>query len=74
MRWAARDLERAKRSDKRPLISVRFVGRDRKSIVLLEGSQASPSRPSGKGQCESKDVRMVRSGLRQGLRDSDFLK
>jgi hypothetical protein len=34
----------------------------RKSIILFEGWQASPARPSDKGSVESEDVKTVRSG------------
>jgi hypothetical protein len=48
-------------------------GGDRKSIVLLEGSQALPACPADKGQCGSEDIGMVRSsGLRRGPRDFGF--
>jgi hypothetical protein len=44
----------------------------RKSIVLLQGSQASPARPSDKSG--SGNVRMVRTGgSRKGPRNFDFL-
>lgn len=41
---------------------------DGESSILLQGSQASPVRPSDKS---SEDVMMVSSGLRQGPLDSD---
>jgi hypothetical protein len=47
--------------------------RGRKSVNLLEGFQASPVRPSDKGQYESEDVGMVKSsGLREGHQNFDF--
>jgi hypothetical protein len=44
----------------------------RKGIVLQEGSQASPVRPSDKGIV--KVMMVINSGLRQGSGDFDFLK
>jgi hypothetical protein len=38
--------------------------RERKSIILLEGSQATPARPSGR-KCESEDVMVIGGGFRQ---------
>jgi hypothetical protein len=48
------------------------VGRE-KQYRLLEGSQASSARPSGKSNSESEGVRMIRSsGLREGPWSFDF--
>jgi hypothetical protein len=52
-----------------------LLWRGRKSMILLEGSQALPARASfWQGQCESEGGMMFRSGgLRQGPRNFGFL-
>jgi hypothetical protein len=46
----------------------------RKSLILLEVSQASPSRPSDASSVEVKVLGWLEvGGLRQGSRNSDFM-